>query len=68
VYAYSNRAKQALYIQVLSLLYLLIKRLRTKLSEAARARIIATSEAGVLKPEIAIEYRVNRLTVYNIIN
>ena len=40
----------------------------TELSEAARAGIIATSEAGVLKPEIAVEYCVNRLTVYDTIN
>ena len=44
------------------------RRLETELSEAARAGIIAASEARVLKPEIAVEYRVNRLTVYNIIN
>jgi len=40
----------------------------TELLEAARAGIIAASEAGVPKPEIAVEYRVNWLTVYNIIN
>ena len=40
----------------------------TKLLEAARARIITKSEARVLKPKIAKEYRVNRLTVYDIIN
>jgi hypothetical protein len=40
----------------------------TKLLEAARAGIIAKSEAGVLQPEIAKEYRVNRLTVYDTIN
>ena len=40
----------------------------TELLEAARARIIAKSEAGVLKPEIAEEYRVNRSTVYDTIN
>jgi transposase len=40
----------------------------TELSEATRARIIAKLEARVLKPEIAKEYRVNRLTVYNTIN
>ena len=39
-----------------------------KLLETARARIIAASEARVLKLEIAVEYRVNRLTVYDIIN
>jgi hypothetical protein len=39
-----------------------------ELSETARARIIAASEAGVLKLKIAAEYRVNWLTVYNIIN
>jgi len=31
----------------------------TKLLEAARARIIAALEAGVLKPKTAAEYRVN---------
>ena len=40
----------------------------TELLEAARAGIIAASEAGALKPEIAAEYRVNWLTVYNTIN
>ena len=40
----------------------------TELSEAARAGIIAESEAGVSKPEIAKEYRVNRSTVYDTIN
>jgi Mor family transcriptional regulator len=40
----------------------------TELSEAARAGIIAESEAGVSKLEIAKEYRVNWSTVYNIIN
>jgi transposase len=40
----------------------------TELLEAARAGIIAASEAGVSKPEIAAEYRVNQLTVYNTIN
>ena len=39
-----------------------------ELSETARAGIIAASEAGVSKPEIAAEYRVNRSTVYNTIN
>ena len=39
-----------------------------ELSETARARIIAASEAGVSKLKIAAEYRVNWLTVYNIIN
>jgi hypothetical protein len=39
-----------------------------ELSETARARIIATSEARVLKLEIAAEYRVNRSTVYDTIN
>ena len=41
------------------------RRPRTELSEATRAGIIAESEAGVSKPEIAEEYRVNRLTVYD---
>jgi len=40
----------------------------TKPLEAARARIIAALEVGVLKPEIAVEYRVNWSTVYNTIN
>jgi hypothetical protein len=44
------------------------KRLRAELSEIARAGIIAKSEAGVLKLEIAIEYRVNWSTIYDIIN
>ena len=40
----------------------------TELSEAARVGIIAASEARVLKPKIAAEYRVNWLTVYDTIN
>ena len=44
------------------------RRSGTELSEAARARIITASEARVSKPEIAAEYRVNRLTVYDTIN
>jgi transposase len=40
----------------------------TELSEATRAGIIAESEAGVSKLEIAKEYRVNRSTVYDTIN
>ena len=40
----------------------------TKLLETIRARIITASEAGVLRPEIAIEYRVNWLTIYDTIN
>jgi transposase len=39
-----------------------------ELSEVARARIIAASEAGVSKLEIAVDYRVNRSTVYDTIN
>jgi len=39
-----------------------------ELSETARARIIAALEARVSKLKIATEYRVNWLTVYNIIN
>ena len=39
-----------------------------ELSEVARAGIIAESEAGVSKLEIAAEYRVNRSTVYDTIN
>ena len=39
-----------------------------ELSEFARAGIIATSEAGVSKLEIAADYRVNWLTVYDTIN
>ena len=44
------------------------RRPETELLEAARAIIIAASEAGVLKPKITAEYRVNRSTVYDIIN
>ena len=44
------------------------RRPRAKLLETARARIIAASEAGVLKLKITAEYRVNRLTVYDTIN
>ena len=44
------------------------RRPRTELSEATRAGIIAVSEAGALKPEIAAEYRVNWLTVYDTVN
>ena len=40
----------------------------TELLEAIRARIIAASEAEVLKLKIAADYRVNRSTVYDIIN
>ena len=39
-----------------------------ELSETARAGIIAASEAGVLKLEIAAEYRMNRSTIYDTIN
>jgi transposase len=39
-----------------------------ELSETARAGIIAALEAGVSKLEIAAEYRVNWLTVYDTIN
>jgi transposase len=39
-----------------------------ELSEVARAGIIAALEAGVLKLEIAADYRVNWLTVYDTIN
>jgi len=39
-----------------------------ELLETARAGIIAALEAGVLKLKIAVEYRVNRSTVYNTIN
>ena len=39
-----------------------------ELSEVARAGIIAESEAGVSKLEIAAEYRVYRSTVYDTIN
>jgi hypothetical protein len=39
-----------------------------EISEIARAGIIAASEAGVLKLEIAAEYRVNWSTIYNTIN
>jgi transposase len=44
------------------------RRPRTELLEAARAGIIAKSEAGVSKLEIAKEYRVNWSTVYDTIN
>ena len=44
------------------------RRPRAELSEVARAGIIAKSEAGVLKLEIAAEYRVNWSTVYDTIN
>ena len=44
------------------------RRSGTELSETARAGIIAASEAGVSKPKIAAEYRVNRSTVYDTIN
>ena len=44
------------------------RRPRAELLETARARIIAASEAGVLKLEIAAEYRVNRSTIYDTIN
>ena len=40
----------------------------TKLLEAIKARNIAKLEARALKPKIAEEYRVNRSTVYDIIN
>ena len=39
-----------------------------ELLEVARAGIIAKSEAGVSKLEIAAEYRVNRSTIYDTIN
>jgi len=39
-----------------------------ELLEVARAGIITKSEAGVLKLKIAAEYRMNQLTVYDIIN
>jgi len=44
------------------------RRAGAELLETIRARIIAASEAGVLKPKIAAEYRVNWLTVYDTIN
>ena len=44
------------------------RRPRAKLLETIRARIIAALEAGVLKLEIAVEYRVNRLIIYDTIN
>ena len=44
------------------------RRSGAELLETARAGIIAVSEAGVLKHKIAAEYRVNRSTVYDIIN
>jgi hypothetical protein len=44
------------------------RRPKAELSEVARAGIIAASEAGVLKLEIAADYHVNRSTVYDTIN
>ena len=44
------------------------RRPRAELSEVVRAGIIIELEAGVLKLEIAKEYRVNWSTVYDIIN
>ena len=43
------------------------RRPKAELSEVARAGIIAVSEAGVSKLEIAADYRVNRSTVYDTI-
>jgi len=39
-----------------------------ELSETIRAGIIAAFEAGVSKPKIAAEYRMNQSTVYDTIN
>ena len=44
------------------------RRSGAELSDDARAGIIAALEAGILKPEVAADYRVNWLTIYNIIN
>ena len=44
------------------------RRAGAELLETTRAGIIAASEAGVSKPKIAAEYRVNRSTVYDTIN
>jgi len=44
------------------------KRPGAELSEIARAGILAELEAGIPKSEIAVEYRVNRSTVYDTIN
>jgi len=44
------------------------RRPRAELLEVARAGIIAKLEAGVSKLEIAAEYCVNWLTVYDTIN
>ena len=44
------------------------RRAGAELLETTRAGIIAASEAGVSKPKIAAEYRVNWSTVYDIIN
>ena len=44
------------------------RRAGAELLETIRAGIIAASEAGVSKPKIAAEYRVNRSTVYDTIN
>jgi hypothetical protein len=39
-----------------------------ELLEVVRAGIVTASEAGLLKPKIASEYRLNRSTVYDTIN
>jgi len=44
------------------------KKAGAELLETTKAGIIAASEAGVSKPKIAAEYRVNWSTVYNTIN
>jgi len=44
------------------------RRAGAELLETTKAGIIAVSEAGVSKPKIAAEYRVNWSTVYNTIN
>ena len=44
------------------------RRPEAELLEVVRAGIVTASEAGLLKPKIASEYRLNRSTVYDTIN
>ena len=44
------------------------RRPKAELSEVTRARIIAISEARVLKLKITVDYHVNRSTIYDTIN
>ena len=41
------------------------RRPEAELLEVVRAGIVTASEAGLLKPKIASEYRLNRSTVYD---